>query len=778
MPTFEFTDPNTGRVIELTGNVPPSDQELERIFSNLPPEDKGVIGSIGEFFTGADRATPQTESLPEIAELGLGNLISEGAQGSAMAITPALLSATDPNEIVNIITSADPNIGVTYNKDAQGGIFPVLRNNKTGAVAQVNRPGMSATDVMQGLGIMAAFTPAGRAGAALGGAGKAAAIAGASGATSAAIEGAQELSGGDFDIENVIIDTIAAGALEAVPALLKAHKARTASKSAKATEEAISAETARISQDLSPEALAAKQQQIGSGLVAAAEATGKKRAPSLKQLSEEVLPDPKVLKSAAALGVEEKLLPSQFSQNQAFIEIEQGLASIPGSKLSAQQKEVTKVVAQKADDLITDFGGVIDKSALSAKVKDQMIKTIDNLDLESEKLYDVINETIPKRQIVNMDNVISSINNQAKDLGGAENLDAFEKKILSLSRGKSTAGITSEGIRGTTTRGGATYSLIDKERKKIGNALRKGQGVYKDESSAALSKMYGLLTEAQEEVAKEHGMGEVWSSAKSLVQQRKSLEEESINVLGKDLAGAIMPKVGAAIKKLTTGDYKDFDKIVRSLPKENRQEVVLSALNDAFTMGSRAEKQLSAPGFVDWMEGLSRNKESKKRIYRELPRAARVRLENLFRVAKGMRNASKERITTGRITALLDNFSDNGGMISKLYQTGKKVSVAEGATTAIGIPGAGTTGVIVDALSKRNKDPIAKAADNLLSSPEFQRAAKLTASSNVKTRSAKLAADKALAKSERAKMWVSLLPSDAKREVARVGILSYLEGEE
>ena len=117
-------------------------------------------------------------------------------------------------------------------------------------------------------------------------------------------------------------------------------------------------------------------------------------------------------------------------------------------------------------------------------------------------------------------------------------------------------------------------------------------------------------------------------------------------------------------------------------------------------------------------------------------------------------------------------------MISKLYQTGKKVSVAEGATTAIGIPGAGTTGVIVDALSKRNKDPIAKAADNLLSSPEFQRAAKLTASSNVKTRSAKLAADKALAKSERAKAWVNLLPSDAKREVARVGILSYLEGEE
>lgn len=750
-------------------------QEAANPFDQFDEKESGIIDSIGEFFTGSDRATPQTEALPELQESGL---LSGESLGLTAAITPALLTATDPNEIADIITSNFPNVGVTYNKDAQGGVYPVLRNNETGAVAQINRPGISGIDVMQGLGIASAFTPAGRAGVALSGVGKAAAIAGASGATSAAIEGVQELSGGEFDIENVIIDTIAAGALEAVPALLRAHKARAGKAVEVAGEEAISAEAARISQDLSPEALAAKQQQIGSGLVTAAEAAGKSRAPALKELSEEVLPDPKVLKSAEALGVEDALLPSQYSQNQAYIEIEQGLASIPGSKLSAQQKETAKLVAQKADDLITEFGGVIDKSELSGKVRGQMIKAIDDLDFESGKLYDVINDTVPKRQIVNMDNVISSINNQAKDLGGAEHLDSFEKKILSLARGRSTAGITSAGIRGTTTRGGATYSLIDKERKKIGSALRKGQGVYKDESSASLKKMYGLLTEAQEEVAKEHGMGEVWNSAKALVQQRKALEEESINVLGKDLAGAIMPKVGAAIKKLTTGDYKDFDKIVRSLPKESRQEVVLSALNDAFTMGSRAEKQLSAPGFVDWMEGLGRNKEAKKRIYRELPRAARVRLENLFIVARGMRNASKERITTGRITALLDNFSDSGGMVSKLYQTGKKVAAAEGASSSIGLPGAGTTGVIVDALSKRAKDPISKAADDLLSSPEFQRAAKLTASSNVKTRSAKLAADKALAKSERAKMWVSLLPSDAKREIARVGILSYLEGEE
>jgi len=55
MPTFEFTDPDTGRVIELTGDTPPSDQALARIFSNLGPAKAVTEGKFNEGQQGVSR---------------------------------------------------------------------------------------------------------------------------------------------------------------------------------------------------------------------------------------------------------------------------------------------------------------------------------------------------------------------------------------------------------------------------------------------------------------------------------------------------------------------------------------------------------------------------------------------------------------------------------------------------------------------------------------------------------------------------------------------------
>ena len=180
--------------------------------------------------------------------------------------------------------------------------------------------------------------------------------------------------------------------------------------------------------------------------------------------------------------------------------------------------------------------------------------------------------------------------------------------------------------------------------------------------------MYGLLTQVQENVANRMGVSELWGTAKGLVSQRKQIEDDSIKLLGKQLSGAIMPKFGTAVKRLSTGDYKNFDEMMNALPKDMRQEAVLTALNDAFTMGSRAEKSLSAAGFVDWYKGLNKNQAAKRRITDNLPEGAASRLDDIFKAAEGMRNASKERITTGRIQGLLDNFAQSDGIISKIIK--------------------------------------------------------------------------------------------------------------
>lgn len=186
--------PDSGMVLPSGGGVTSQTQQ-----QGVEPE-KGFLSSVGEFFTGSDRETQATRDLPEI---GQGGLLFGEDKLKAAAITPALLTATNPEEMGQILSSNFSNIGVT--SDKKGNLF--ARNNTTGASVVLNKPGVSQVDIMQGLGIVAAFTPAGR-------------VAGlvktgsAAGATSAGIEALQALSGGEFDASQVAIDTVTAGVLD------------------------------------------------------------------------------------------------------------------------------------------------------------------------------------------------------------------------------------------------------------------------------------------------------------------------------------------------------------------------------------------------------------------------------------------------------------------------------------------------------------------------------------------------------------------------------------
>ena len=147
---------------------------------------------------------PETMGLPELQDSGI--LAGDDPLKTA-ALTPALLTTTDPNEIAQIITTNYPNVGVQYNRAPDGNVYPILVNNETGAATVINRPGLSGLDVMQGLGIMSAFTPAGAA-KTVGGAALKSAL------TSTAIEGAQESAGGEFDTEQVATDALLGGAFK------------------------------------------------------------------------------------------------------------------------------------------------------------------------------------------------------------------------------------------------------------------------------------------------------------------------------------------------------------------------------------------------------------------------------------------------------------------------------------------------------------------------------------------------------------------------------------
>ncbi|MCH5583105.1 hypothetical protein [Pseudomonas syringae] len=484
----------------------------------------------------------------------------------------------------------------------------------------------------------------------------------------------------------------------------------------------------------------------------------------VSDLAQEVAPNQQILDAAERLGVKDQLIPSQYSRSQAYREIEQALASIPGSSLNVQQKEASKALAQKADDLITQYGGSIDKAGLSDKFRKESLDAIDQVEKRSDGLYAQVSAAIPPTTPTTPDTTIAYLRQRAKDLGDPSLMSAVERRTLaSLTR------VDGDGITQPTT-----YAGLDNIRKQVGEGLR-GRGPFKDSESGLLKRLYGTLSDDQHVTADAMGVGQEFTAAKALVSQRKQMEENLTDLIGKDFSGAITATIGRATNQLGKGDFKAFDKAFSKIPPMDRQQFMITALNDVFTSGSRAEQRLSAPGFVDWYDRLSRNAEAKKRLTDNLPTGAVTALDDIATVARGMREASKERITTGRLNSLkiLEDYADEGGLLSKVWDVSKKVGAAEGVTSSLGLPGVGTAGVMAKVLSKE-KEPINQAAEKLMGSQRFKDAIYAATNTNGAQIGRMQAKEAQLMRTLAYKNWYANLGENAKAQISAVGPVTYL----
>ncbi len=105
MATFIVTDPNTGKQLKLTGDSPPTEEELEQIFASQPAEATPIEG---EFISGRDETPPgssagggivraRTDAGKAVFEnalqmvTGFGGLIASGFTGAAGVVSGALV---------------------------------------------------------------------------------------------------------------------------------------------------------------------------------------------------------------------------------------------------------------------------------------------------------------------------------------------------------------------------------------------------------------------------------------------------------------------------------------------------------------------------------------------------------------------------------------------------------------------------------------------------------------------------------------------------------------
>lgn len=488
------------------------------------------------------------------------------------------------------------------------------------------------------------------------------------------------------------------------------------------------------------------------------------------KLAAEIKPDDSILKAARDLDMEDALLPSHYSRSQTYRAVEQAVKSVPSSQLRAKEYETINQLAQKADDMIGLAGGTTNKVGLSEKFKSESQRVIDDLAGKSDAIYNEIGSSIPKSTKMSAENTVSMLLAKAKSVGGVEHLSSAEKRVLNAFQEKSEYVPNALMQRSWQPTKQPTYGYVDNVRKQIGAAINKNQGPFKDQTTAELKQLYASITNDQEKVAQQFGMGDKWGVAKGLVSQRKQLEDHMVYALGKDLSGTFTNKMSPAIQNLRKGNVQAFDKLLDATPKHMRQEVVASALNDAFTLGSRKEKQLNIPGFVDWYEG-ARRSGALNRVMQNLPKDARKNISNLYKISSGIRRANEESISTGKLVTAMDSMNH---VVKNLYGATEKGAAVAG--SGIGaIIGGGPIGAIVGATAGGalghaasaafNKPARSLAADALLASPRFQDA---IIKANTRNQ-ANL--NRIISNTPEWKRFSSHLSTEEGREISRLGIL-------
>lgn len=508
-----------------------------------------------------------------------------------------------------------------------------------------------------------------------------------------------------------------------------------------------------------------------SALVSTAKEAAAGGKAAVDTLAEQAAPDAERVAAAKRLGVEDYLQPDHTSTNQSFRDLAQAAKTTVGSPGRKAEIEGLTQVAQKANNLIDTIGGSSDLSTISADLKSQMSTTQKALDQKAETLYGQLRASIPAKAEAAANNVLSFIKQRADELGGPENLSPMEKTILKklspqvskddvatqiANKYKAGEKMTREDAKAyldamknkstVATAKQPTYALLDDVRKDVGNALYKRAGVFKDEDSGLLKKLYSGLSKDQAAVAEAHGMGNTFKLAKATVGMRKGLEDDISSLFGKNIDGSIVTKLGTAVTAAAKGDATKLVNMLKSIPENMRQSVVASGLVTAFGKNFR-NGNINFTTFTHWYEGLAQNKQAYNAVMANLPQEARAQLADLYQVSKGISLASKEKVATGRLATLSAQLQEeNSNLLTRLYQQAGPIAkgLAKGVIAdAVGGHGAGIGMAFLSALKGASAKPNAlKAVDALISSPEFKQATQDIASGAKATAVPKIAYSK------------------------------------
>ena len=474
--------------------------------------------------------------------------------------------------------------------------------------------------------------------------------------------------------------------------------------------------------------------------------------------------DPEFFRAADELGMSTEPLASFASKNPQFRDVEQALATVPGNMLDPQSKAFISELSQKADDLIVQYGGTTDKAQLGLNFKADSLKVIDDLFQQADDAYGSLRTLIPPNQRFDAPNTVGFLQAKANDFGGIDQLPPRLKSMFNSLKGKQVG-------RSVVTIP-PTLGKIDQIRKEIGQAINKGSGPFKDVETGLNKALYARLTRDQDAIAESIGGDAlaVSDAGKSLVKQRKQIEDNLQVLLGKDLNQALNINVAGAIKNLSKGEVDKFNEIMQAIPPSKRGEVAISAMNDVFKGSGVNQQALNPTQFVKWYQTIKRSPAASKALFDSLPEGSRAAIDNLFEVSRGISRALGQKTPTGRINAL---FNDETGFIRKMV--GKVVPSVAAFATGSPVASAMASGA-AEMLLKQSTNG-AKAAADLMGSPQFQNIIRQSVKEGVidgaKASEALRKAEESLMKSKKYEKWANAIIKDDRAALSG-GLLTYL----
>jgi hypothetical protein len=440
--------------------------------------------------------------------------------------------------------------------------------------------------------------------------------------------------------------------------------------------------------------------------------------------------DPRVVDAIRALGMNEDDLPLDWVlASRSAREIIQLAKSQSGSVLKEQEIAALSRVGARAQSLLEELGGTRDLSALDARVKSELLDTIDDLKTQESTVWGAIRAEVPDATEMVAPKTLEFLLGRVKGQSGAANLTPVEKRLFSAVAGRPHAMFDGAAMRSVTPTATTTYGRLDTIRQLIGETTGKfqAQNAFSNAPIGLRKKLYSLLVDDLGAAAELKGFADQVKSAKALTSSRKDMEIMATSLYGKLLQGSLLTKLESGVSSLSKGDVSKLVDVMKSIPEGMRENVMATALNAAFNRSFR-KGEMSFGGFADWYDRLEANKHAMSVVMSNLPKGAPAQLKSLADLSRGIQRSTSLYSTTGKSTqmSLRDALARSDTLIHNLVGLAKRTSVGllvEPVAASVGLPGSGLTAALVASLVKGKPNTLVE-LDQLLSTPEFRRLVK------------------------------------------------------